>query len=187
VGGTQQKIAELKTVHCSNKSKYYSKTKIPISGAPVGARARAIPAEYKKNAKDADILYNNKDVNDTTPGPIETRLESLGKVLELVVGHFSEGSSDLHELVKQAAKAAGEKHWKRIGAYNSREARGTFMTRFVRKIGITAAVQLSILRRKAFNRMMGADLRAQAEAGEEAGEEDNNGNRYYSAQQEYQS
>ena len=81
----------------------------------------------------------------------------------------------------------GEKHWKRIGAYNSREARGTFMTRFVRKIGITAAVQLSILRRKAFNRMMGADLRAQAEAGEEAGEEDNNGNRYYSAQQEYQS
>ena len=42
VGGTHQKIAELKTVHYSDKSKFYSKTKIRISGAPVSARARVI-------------------------------------------------------------------------------------------------------------------------------------------------
>ena len=71
-----------------------------------------------------------------------------------------------------AAKAAGEKHWKRIGAYNSREARETYMTRFVRKIGITSAVQLSILR-QSFCKVMGRNQREQAEAGEEGNEHEN--------------
>ena len=114
-----------------------------------------------------------QQVHDTTPGPIQAHLETLGKVVELVMGHFSEGSPDMHELVKMAAKAAGEKHWKRIGAYNSREARGTYMTRFVRKIGITSAVQLSILRRQSLCKVMGRNQREQAEAGEEGNEHEN--------------
>ena len=48
-----------------------------------------------------------QQVHDTTPGPIQAHLETLGKVVELVMGHFSEGSPDMHELVKMAAKAAG--------------------------------------------------------------------------------
>jgi len=44
------------------------------------------------------------------------------------------------------------------------------MTRFVRKIGITSAVQLSILSRQSFCKVMGRNQREQAEAGEEGHE-----------------
>ena len=64
---------------------------------PVVARARAISVGYKDAARKADILYNNMDKDDTTPGPIQAHLETLGKVVELVMGHFSEGSPDMHE------------------------------------------------------------------------------------------
>jgi len=78
-------------------SKKINKCRNKIRGVPVVARARAISVGYKDAARKADILYNNMDKDDTTPGPIQAHLETLGKVVELVMGHFSEGSPDMHE------------------------------------------------------------------------------------------
>ena len=66
-------------------------------------RARALPAEYRHKLSVIDTAYSC-----TMPGkvgPFVARLESLGPIMELVVGAFGEVSADLGSLVKAMAES----------------------------------------------------------------------------------
>ena len=63
----------------------------------VNRRARALPAEYRGLLRKLDSAFH-----DTRPGevgPCQARFETLGGILELVVGAFGEVSADLDRLI----------------------------------------------------------------------------------------
>ena len=56
-----------------------------------------LPKEYNDKAHKIDKTYGNTPENQT--GPVETKLNSYGDLLGLVVGQFGEVSQDLHNLL----------------------------------------------------------------------------------------
>ena len=93
ITGVQRRLAELKVINCCS-----SRYKVTEKQKGVDKRARLLPSEYRRKAKniDRDLLQNP----DGQVGPVEHQLSQYGDLLGLVVGAWGEGSEDLHSLVK---------------------------------------------------------------------------------------
>ena len=80
------------------------------SGA-VELRARQVPTEYRRNAREKDQQY----------GPagstlIQDRVASFGACRAVVFGNYGEASRDVHTLIHVAAQRLATKHWRLLGA-----------------------------------------------------------------------
>ena len=62
-----------------------------------------LPAEYRQKLSQIDVTYNGTRPGEV--GPCVARLESLGDILELVVGAFGEASSDLDRVITALAES----------------------------------------------------------------------------------
>ena len=97
-------MAELKFINCSRS--YYHHGAGGVRA--VQRRAEKLPNEYRKKARNTDRHYCG--VVDPVDGPpvigaVEKRLNQYGELIKIVIGAFSEGSDDLHELVNTIAVA----------------------------------------------------------------------------------
>ena len=69
----------------------------------VNTRARALPADYRGKLQALATRYHNSRPG--MAGPCVARLESLGSILELVVGAFGEVSSDMERTITALAES----------------------------------------------------------------------------------
>ena len=79
---------------------------------------------------------------------METALDQFGVVNALVLGPRGEGSEDLIALLRDTAKAAADKFWRKLGANSEDEARGHFVQRYFRSVGITAVRESARIKRE---------------------------------------
>ena len=97
-GGMCQVLAELKVIS-SCPTRY-----IPGSGVrAVDKRARELPGEYRRKARDVDRMYGG--VAEGVVGPVERQLQQYGDLVGMVFGAFGEASQDVHELVQVLAES----------------------------------------------------------------------------------
>ena len=90
---------------------------------------------YHEKAHKADVRWNG-----TAPGargPIQTRLDSFGRVLGFAAGAFGECSDDVAGLVANLAKSGAETRWIDMGARSKKEARGIIKHQLTRSFGVT--------------------------------------------------
>ena len=66
-------------------------------------RARGLPASYRGKLRAIDRQYYNTAEGEV--GPCQARLESLGDLLQLVVGAFGEASTDLDRMIRGIAES----------------------------------------------------------------------------------
>ena len=89
-------------------------------------------------------------------GPMEIALNRFGVVRALVLGPRGEGSEDLITLLRETAKAAAQKLWRKLGASSAEEARGHFVQRFFRSVGITAVREAAKIKRERLGFLLSA-------------------------------
>ena len=102
------------------------------SGA-VELRARQVPTEYRRNAREKDQQY----------GPagstlIQDRVASFSACRAAVFGNYGEASRDVHTLIHVAAKRLATKHWRLLGARSQGEVHGFYVAQLRRRMGVTA-------------------------------------------------
>ena len=90
-GETCRYLAELKVIGAGLTR--YPRGLASSRDKAANRRARALPAEYRYKLGAIDTAYSGTRPGEV--GPCVARLESLGGILELVVGAFGEVSSDL--------------------------------------------------------------------------------------------
>ena len=100
-GGITRSLAELKVIG-AGPSRYPRGTASSRDKA-VNRRARMLPAEYRHKLSQIDQAYNGTRPGEV--GPCVARLESLGEILELVVGAFGEASCDLDRVITALAES----------------------------------------------------------------------------------
>ena len=66
-------------------------------------RARGLPANYRGKLRALDSQYYNTAEGEV--GPCQARLESLGDLLQIVVGAFGEASTDLDRMIRGIAES----------------------------------------------------------------------------------
>ena len=98
------------------------------SGA-VELRARQVPTEYRRNAREKDQQY----------GPagstlIQDRVASFGACRAVVFGNYGEASRDVHTLIHVAAQRLATKHWRLLGPAARRAARALKRVPLRRKV-----------------------------------------------------
>ena len=116
------------------------------SGA-VELRARQVPTEYRRTAREKDQQY----------GPagstlIQDRVASFGACRAVVFGNYGEASRDVHTLIHVAAQRLATKHWRLLGARSQGEVHGFYVAQLRRRIGVTAVREFARhrLRRAAY-------------------------------------
>ena len=133
--GKKLVLAELKTLSCGP-------TRYPLHARPdlraVDRRARELPAEYRRKARETDRVYGR--VPEGIKGPVENKLDEFGDLLCLVVGAFGEVSEDLHYLINTLAEAAVRKSELRRGQM-SREGELSTLTGEYRRMISLASVK----------------------------------------------
>ena len=100
-GETKRFLAELKCISAGPTR--YPRGLASSRDKQVNRRARALPAEYRKKLGVLDASFSGTRPGEV--GPCVARLESLGSILELVVGAFGEVSSDLDRTVTALAES----------------------------------------------------------------------------------
>jgi hypothetical protein len=126
----------------------------------VERRARKINPELKSNANRGDVKYNGWDPDAEQWGPLRTRLEEFGHVLEFVVGPRGSISNDLRKFITKISLLGAERQWRHMGARSLKEAAGVIKARVLRHIGITAVIQEEYLRHDRLGRALGDDKAA---------------------------
>ena len=116
------------------------------SGA-VELRARQVPTEYRRTAREKDQQY----------GPagstlIQDRVASFGACRAVVFGNYGEASRDVHTLIHVAAQRLATKHWRLLGARSQGEVHGFYVAQLRRRMGVTAVREFARhrLRRAAY-------------------------------------
>ena len=116
------------------------------SGA-VELRARQVPTEYRRNAREKDQQF----------GPagstlIQDRVASFGACRAVVFGNYGEASRDVHTLIHVAAQRLATKHWRLLGARSQGEVHGFYVAQLRRRMGVTAVREFARhhLRRAAY-------------------------------------
>ena len=100
-GGITRSLAELKVIG-AGPSRYPRGTASSRDKA-ANRRARLLPAEYRHKLGQIDQAYHGTRQGEV--GPCVARLESLGELLELVVGAFGEASCDLDRVITALAES----------------------------------------------------------------------------------
>ena len=100
-GGVERLLAELKVIGAGPSR--YPRGLASSRHKATNRRARKLPAEYRSKLAHLDSTYLGTRQGDM--GPCVARLETLGGILELVVGAFGEASSDLDRTIKALAES----------------------------------------------------------------------------------
>ena len=129
-GGKTRRLAELKVINCCP-------TRYPLGDQrrAVDRRANLLPNEYRRKAREADRVYGNHP-NDVA-GPVERKLLQYGDLMGLVVGAFSEGSQDLHELIQKLAESKVDALGLRRGREGTEEELGVVVGQIRRSLSTT--------------------------------------------------
>ena len=157
-GAFTRVLRELKTFHQSRHN--YPASILNEHGAAVERRARKINPELKSNANRGDVKYNGWDRDAEQWGPLRTRLEEFGHVLEFVVGPRESISNDLRKFITKISILGAERQWRHMGARSLKEAAGVIKARVLRHIGITAVIREEYLRHDRLGRALGDDKAA---------------------------
>ena len=100
-GDVTRSLAELKIIGAGPSR--YPRGLASSRDKAANRRARLLPAEYRHKLSQIDQVYNGTRQGEV--GPCVARLESLGEILQLVVGAFGEVSSDLDRVVTALAES----------------------------------------------------------------------------------
>ena len=133
-GPERRLLLELKTLH------YGTSTYAAVATArcqAVERRASGLPALYTSKAQRVDKEFCGTDRR--AVGPVEQRLRCYEPVKGLVFGAWTEASPDTHKLLSALAAAGAERHWKKMGARSSDDARGALAWLLRRRWAMTAA------------------------------------------------
>ena len=94
-GPPTRHIAELKCINAGPTR--YPRGGVESRDKAVNRRARLLPNEYKMKLQPLDEQYYNTPPG--VAGPLVQRLQSMGTLLELVVGAFGKVSADMERIV----------------------------------------------------------------------------------------
>ena len=102
----------------------------------VAHRAREIPAEYVQKTRRLD----GRSMSDPhgSPGPVEQKLASYGRIHALAFGAFGEASQDVHSLVKDLACGRAARDWPRLLCRDQDEAKALLARSLYRSLGLEA-------------------------------------------------
>ena len=157
-GAFSRVLWELKMLH-QTRGNHPPSTRKEHGGA-VERRARRINKEIKRDANKADVKYNGWDPASEQWGPLRTRLEQFGHVLEFCVGPRGGFSSDLRKFIKKISLLGAERKWRLMGARSLKEAAGVIKARITRSLAISAVIQEEYLRHDRLGRFLGDDKAA---------------------------
>ena len=116
-------------------------------------RASQVHPDYLKKCKEKDIIVNKVPAG--TKGPMQTKLESYGKIKALVVGPWGEASTDLHEFIEKIIEMTTFKKWKSMGADNPKDAKAVISNYVYKALGVTFVRAQAKLKRHAIEIMFG--------------------------------
>ena len=97
-GVKTKRLAEVKVLNCCPtrySTGHYAEA--------VDRRANLLQGEYRKKARDADIICGARDGGEV--GPVERKLLQFGDLVGLVVGAFGAVSEDMHYLIQKLAES----------------------------------------------------------------------------------
>jgi hypothetical protein len=152
--GKPEALFELKCIGHSDL--YFNTSTAETKCGGVAKRASKVHGEYVDKARRADREFNRFVSVNGSMGPMEIALSRFGVVRALVLGPRGEGSEDLIVLLRETAKAAAQKLWRKLGATSAEEARGHFVQRFFRSVGITAVREAAKIKRERLGFLLSA-------------------------------
>ena len=100
-GPNERFLAELKVMGAGPSR--YPRGQANSRDKQVDRRARGLPANYRGKLRAIDQQYYRTAEGEV--GPCQARLESLGDMLQIVVGAFGEASSDLDRAIRGIAES----------------------------------------------------------------------------------
>ena len=103
------------------------------------ARADKVNGQYLTKARklDTECFSSEPDVE---ARPVLRRLRSYPRVRGQCVGAFAECSSDIHLLLREAARCAAIRYWRQVGAVSVEAAVATYSARYRRHWGAELAL-----------------------------------------------
>ena len=155
-GPERPRLFEVKTLHFGPST---------YSGGPercgsVARRARALPAEYARKAREVDQRFCGTPAGSV--GPVEQKLRTYEPVRGLVFGAWGEASPDVEKVLTALADAGASRHWRGMRCRDRDAARGALAWMLRRRWGLTAvreAARLKLDRLEHVGRGAGAAAR----------------------------
>ena len=126
-------LMELKVVGLAPT--WYGRDRLARCGA-VAARTREIQSEYIQKARDLDSRFST--AVPASPGPVELKLASFGRIRGLTFGAFGEASDDVHDLVSLLAAGQASRDWASMRCRDSNEAKALIARTLYRSWGLMA-------------------------------------------------
>ena len=108
-------------------------------------RANKVNGQYLTKARKLDTERFSSEP-DVEARPVLRRLRSHPRVRGQCVGAFAECSSDIHLLLREAARCAAIRYWRQVGAVSVEAAVATYSARYRRHCGTELALQGARLR-----------------------------------------
>ena len=126
--------------HCLGELKFISAgvTRYPVGREEkqVDRRARELPGEYRRPLERLDRLHHGTGPGET--GRLVAKLQSYGPLQGCVVGHWGEGSKDLHTFVQTCAEAKVAHLVRASGRQESEHLLGMVVGQYRRLLSTTA-------------------------------------------------
>ena len=122
----------MKTIH-GGTAHYTSPIAREEQSGAVRHREHRVQPDYERHARALDRRFFP---DQGTPGPILTRLLSLGTIRGLVFGHYGEASADVHTLLTLAARQLAQRRWQLAGARSADEMYGFLVGQLRRRLGL---------------------------------------------------
>jgi hypothetical protein len=93
---------------------------------------------YLRHARDLDSRYHPQGGR-----PIEARLGTFGKVRGFIFGAYGEASTDVHDLLSQAARRMADNTWEAAGAIGPNEMYAFYMQQMRKRIGMASVLAMA--------------------------------------------